>query len=410
MENLKIVFTLAWRNLWRNKMRTGIMIAATLFAVFLAILMKSVQEGAYDLQIQNLVSYHSGFLQIQNEAFEEDKSLDNGLFFDEGLAQKIQETKGISAYTPRIESFILASSKEITKGVMLTGTNPTNENQLTGLEKRVIEGKYFSSGSDALMLGKGLAKFLKVGVGDTLIFYGSGYHASTAVGQYPITAILEFGAPQLNENMIYMPLKACQELFGAPDLVTSVALNLNSRRDMRKVQTALEKSLKGTDNTVKNWEEMMPELVSSIEGDRASGSIMLGILYMIIGFVIYGTLLMMINERIREFSMLIAIGMKNKLLSATLLIECIIMTFIGAVLGSVLSLPITNWLHHSPIKLEGGAGKAYEQVGFEPVITAITRFDIVASQTYLVAIMSLLLSVYPMIKVLKINALDGMRA
>ncbi|WP_304235390.1 FtsX-like permease family protein [Jiulongibacter sediminis] len=409
MQNLKLIITMAWRNLWRNRVRTSIMIAATLFAVFLAIIMRSVQEGVYERQIQNMVSYYSGFLQVQNPAFSDEKTIDNSLIFDTDLEQKITSIPEITSYSPRIESFALASSEEVSKGVMITGSDPTLEDELTGLKKRVLEGTYFTADSDELMLGKGLAKYLKVSPGDTVVFYGAGYHASTAVGKYPVAAILEFGAPQLNDNMVYMPLKASQRLFSAPEMATTVAVNLESRKDMKEVQSELQLAIGETGNEVKNWEELMPELVNSIEGDRESGKIMLYVLYMIIGFVIYGTLLMMIQERKREFSMLVAIGMKNKMLSLTLMVECIIMTVIGAIFGSLLSIPITSWLHNSPVKLEGGAGKAYEQVGFEPVITAVTDPALISSQTWVVAIMSIVLSIYPMIKLLKMEPLEGLR-
>ncbi|MGR3812234.1 ABC transporter permease [Jiulongibacter sp. NS-SX5] len=410
MQNIKLILTMAWRNLWRNRVRTSIMIAATLFAVFLAVVMQSVQEGVYERQIQNMVSYYSGYLQIQNEAFSDEKTIDNSLIFDRQLEDELKAIPEISAYSPRIESFALASSEEVSKGVMITGTVPELEDQLTGLRKRVKEGNYFTENSDELMIGKGLAKYLKVAPGDTLVFYGAGYHASTAVGKYPIGAILEFGAPQLNDNMIYMPLRASQQLFSAYDMATTVAINLGSRKDMHDVQQTILTKLEGTGNTVKNWEEIMPELIQSIEGDRASGKIMLYVLYMIIGFVIYGTLLMMISERTREFSMLVAIGMKNKFLSFTLMVECLIMTFIGALLGSLLTIPITNYLKNSPVPLDGGAGSAYEQVGFEPVISAVTDPAIIATQTWTVALMSIVLSLYPMLKLLKLKPLDGLRA
>ena len=409
MENIKLIVIMAWRNLWRNKSRTSIMIAATLFAVLLAVVMRSTQEGVYELQIKNLVGYHSGYLQVQNPAYDSEKTLDNSLLFDSSLEKKIQTISEVTAYTPRIESFVLAASSETTKGIMLTGSDPAKENDLTGLKKRVKEGSYFTKGSEGIMIGKGLARYLKIGINDTLIFYGSGYHASSAVDKYPVVGILEFGSPQLNDNMAYMPLKASQNLFSATDLVTSVAINIENRKALLEVQSTIQSGLDNEVYQVKNWEEMMPELVNQIEGDRSSGVVMLGVLYMIIGFVIYGTLLMMISERLREFSMLVAIGMKNKLLALTLLLECIIMTFIGAVLGGLLSVPLTSWLHNSPIKLEGGAGKAYEQVGFEPVITAITDIGIISSQAWIVAIMSLFLSIYPMIKILRMRALDGMR-
>lgn len=409
MQSLKIILTLAWRNLWRNRSRTIIMISATLFAVLLAVATKSVQEGMYDRQIDNVVTFSSGYLQIQNPAFADDRTIDNAFEFSDEITELVKKNEDIKAYTPHLESFALVAEKDIAKGAMITGTDPKQEAQMTGLDKRVIKGKYFSE-NDGVMIGKGLANYLKVTIGDSVIFMGQGYHGSSAYSMFPVVGILEFGSPQLNDNMVYMPIALAQNMLSANGLITSLSINPKDKDDMRKIQNQLLPEIKKSGLTIKNWEELMPDLKNTIESDRKSGGITLGVLYMIIGFVIYGTLLMMISERLREFSMLIAVGMKNRLLAATLAIECAIMAFLGGILGGIFSLPITFWLEKFPIRLEAGQAKAYEVIGFEPVITARTDWGIIFSQTQLVVVMSLLLSIYPVIKILKIDPLKGMRS
>lgn len=409
MDNIKLILTLAWRNLWRNKTRTAIMIAATLFAVLLAVLMKSVQDGMYDRQIDNVVTFNTGYLQIQQKDYSDERTLDNSFEFLPELSQKIAKTKGVKSFTPRLESFVLAANGDVSKGVMITGTNPKLETELTGLNKKVIKGKYFEDKAE-IMIGKGLAKYLKVNIGDTVVFIGSGYHGISANGKFPVVGILEFGAPQLNDNMMYMPLDIAQELFGTGNQVTSVGVNIFSRKEMKAVQKRLVAVSDTTQLRVKNWEELMPDLLNQIEGDKSSGGIILGVLYMIIGFVIYGTLLMMISERMHEFSMLIAVGMKNRLIAFTLALECVIMAFLGGILGGLASVPITSWLQNSPIKLEGAISSAYEKVGFEPVITANMDWSIIWSQTQFVVILSMILSIYPIIKILRIDPLEGMKS
>lgn len=385
------------------------MIAATLFAVLLAILMRSIQEGVYDGQITSMASFHTGLIQLQNPQFEKEKSLDYTLSLSDDISDILESNPNITGYTPRIENFILASSEEITKGIMITGTDPEKEDQMTGLSSKVVEGSYFKNNEDGLLIGKDLASYLKTSPGDTVVLIGSGYHAQTAVGKYPVAGILNLGAPKLNQNMVYLPLKATQTLFSAPDMATSIAINLTKRSKTMDTQAALQDQLNGKDLVVKNWQQLMPELVNSIKADRGGGQIILFVLYIIIGFVVYGTLLMMLSERKREFSTMIAIGMKNKLLAYILLAESIIMTLLGAVLGGLVSIPFTEWLYRSPIKLSGNTAKAYAQVGFEPMITAVTSPSIIGKQAIIVGVMALLLSIYPMIKLMKTDALDGLR-
>ncbi|MCD4694741.1 MAG: ABC transporter permease, partial [Bacteroidales bacterium] len=171
---MKTYFKLAWRNLWRSKKRTLITVSSILFGVFFVVMMSSLQQGSFENMIENMVRFYSGYIQVQHEGFKENKSLNNSFVYDSKLDEAIKQAGGITQSTSRIESFALASTGEKSYGAMVFGIIPESENKISNLSKRVSQGKYLSSGSNGIMIGKGLAANLGIGLNDTLILLGQG--------------------------------------------------------------------------------------------------------------------------------------------------------------------------------------------------------------------------------------------
>ena len=156
-----MLIKLAWRNIWRNKRRTYITMGVMFFSVLLAILMRSMQNGVYDEMINNVVGYYTGQIQIHQKGYWEEQTLDNALQLNDTL-YNVLENQLPNQYTERIETFVLAASNSTTKGAMLVGVNPENENQLTHIEEKLIEGNYLTPEDNAALIGEGLAKKLKL--------------------------------------------------------------------------------------------------------------------------------------------------------------------------------------------------------------------------------------------------------
>ena len=153
---------LAWRNLWRNKRRTLITTASVLFAVFFAILMRSMQLGTYANYINNYVKSYTGYIQVHKKGYWEDKDFNKSMTYNNLLIEKLSKVSNITAIVPRLESFALASYSRQTKGVIVAGIVPVNENKLTGLSKKLIRGKFIEDHDKGLLVAQNLAKFLDI--------------------------------------------------------------------------------------------------------------------------------------------------------------------------------------------------------------------------------------------------------
>ena len=164
MNNIKI----AWRNLWRNKRRTLITVASVFFGVLFSTVMSSLQEGSYSSMVDNVVKFYSGYIQVHSEDYWENKTINNSFEPTDTLFHKINQVKEVIHFTPRLESFALASSEEITKGVMVLGVDPVKESQVTGIEKWIEKGRYLNPGDKGILVGIDLAKYLQLDLNDNL--------------------------------------------------------------------------------------------------------------------------------------------------------------------------------------------------------------------------------------------------
>jgi ABC-type lipoprotein release transport system permease subunit len=378
------------------------------FAVLLAIFMQSLQKGIFDNLVKNVVSFYSGYVQIHKSGYWKEQILDNGFVLPDTLKKNIRTTPGIIGVVPRLESFMLVSGSTLTKGCMIVGTDPTEETNLTQLKEKIISGAYLDSNDRSVLLSEGLAKKLKLNPNDTLIIIGQGYQGSMAAGKYPVKGLVHFGSPELNEGLVYMPLSLAQELLSAEQLLTSVALNINNPLQLKTIQNQIAK-LTGETFEVMNWEEMMPEISTHIKADGVSLSIFTGFLYLIIGFGIFGTILMMTIERKQEFGMLIAIGMKKVKIANMLIQETIFISLLGVLVGIMISLPAVIYFNFKPLSLGGKVAEMYEKFGFEPVFPAALDAQIFLNQSIIVLVLAAVIGVYPLWYVRSLNPIEAMK-
>src|SRR5690349_10990209 len=126
-----MLIQLAWRNVWRNKRRTIITISSIFFAVLLALFMRSMQKGSYENMIRNSVELYSGYIQIHRAGYWQDKSINNMMEVNDSLTSIVQSTPHVNYYITRLETFVLAASRDVSKGVVVIGTSPEEEDRMT---------------------------------------------------------------------------------------------------------------------------------------------------------------------------------------------------------------------------------------------------------------------------------------
>ena len=400
--------SLSWRNLWRNKRRTIIAAASVFFAVVLAIAMRSMQHGSYAYMIYSSAKLFTGYLQIQGKNYWENRSLDESISINSQQLDSVAAIPHVTSATPRLEAYSLISFKNSTKVSQVIGVDPQAENAMTDLESRVVDGQYLRPGSDGVLIGRGLAEVLGVNVGDSIVLYGQGYHGQIAAAQLPIDGIVKLPFPEMNNGLVYLTLSNAQDIFSAYGRITSLAIMVDNLNHLQGVRDSIG-GLFDDRYTIMTWDEMMPDLVQGIELDNASGIIMLIILYIVIAFGVFGTIMMMTSERAKEFGILISVGMKRIKLASVTTLETIFISLLGVLAGIAGSLPVIYYFYANPIRITGEAAKAYEMFGVEPILAFSKDAGIFFSQSLVVLIIALATALYPLIFIYRLRPVKAIR-
>ena len=400
---------LAWRNIWRNKRRSIITISSITFAVLLACVMRSMQLGSYGNMIDNAVGFYTGYIQIHKNGYWDEKILDNSFEYNKKDVTAIESIAGIEAVVPRIESYALASVGNQTKGVLVLGIDPEQEDKLTKMKKKLINGAYLESNDEGVLVAEGLAKYLKLDIGDTLVLVGQGYRGANAAGLFPVKGILKFPVPEQNNQSVYLSLPKAQWFYDAGGMLTTIAISVDQVKNVARIKSEIVAYLNSTNYEVMDWLELVPDLIQGIELDNISGQIMLLVLYVVIGFGMLGTFLMMAAERQYEFGVMMAVGMRRFKMQWLVFIETLMLTFLGVLSGIVVSLPILTYFYYNPIRFTGDAAKAFESFGVEPIYSFSLDISIFTNQAWAVFIMAVIFGAYPLWSIYKLKVVNAMR-
>lgn len=406
---MKTNLKLAWRNLWRNRRRTLIALSSIVFSVLLASWMRSMQEGSYDSMIDNSVKFYSGYLQVQDSAYWGERTLENTFESDEKIKSEIANITDVTLVSERLESFALAANHLKSKPAMIMGIEPENEDQITQISKKIKQGSFLKTGDPGAVLGKGLADYLKLNVGDTLVLISQGYHGISAAGLFEIKGIMSHPNSEFDKRMIFLEINTAREFYSAYNLSTSLVVMTDNHYEVNHIKHAIQKILP-VQNTVLTWTEMQPEIEQLIESDRGSGLIMLGILYMVIAFGMFSVVIMMVKERLREFGVVHAVGMQKRKLAVVVFFETIFIGLIGCSIGLIISYLFCLYFYYNPIPLTEEMASATEQYGMEPYMFFSLKSSLFYSQMIIVFLISVFISVFPIVNISRLKITKAMRS
>ncbi|MCX7986803.1 MAG: ABC transporter permease [Bacteroidales bacterium] len=398
------MWSLAWRNIWRNKRRTAITAASIMFAVFFCILMRGFQIGTWHDLIDSVLRSYTGYVQIHAKGFWDNHTLDYLIPENDPKISALDSLQlPIKRFIPRFESFALASNTQKIKAVIVTGISPSLEKNFTRIHEKIIDGEYLHENEKAILVSQRLAKFLNIAVGDSLVLMSQGYQGASAASLLKVKGIVKLPSPEFDNQMIFMPLATAQDFYSSPDLITSWIVDLKNPDEMKKVVKMLSAHLPTDRYEVMSWHEMLVELYQQYVSDEGGSVIMMIILYLIVGFGIFGTAMMMLNERRYELGIMIAIGMQRWRVSSLLSLELFLICIMGLIAGVALSVPILTYYHYHPITFTGQMAEAYKAFGMEPVMSIAWRIDYILHQMLNVALIAIIVLAYPVYSVFRLN-------
>ena len=348
-------FQLAWRNLFRHTRRTWLTTGAIAFCNVILVFMVSLQLGMYQLMIEGGLRPFTGHLQVQHADYLEGQKLRQTVPEATALAADLRTTLGLESVSARAAGFALVSSEERSYGVQILGVDPRHEVLVSSVPGLVREGRYLEDMDAAeVVVGEGLARNLRAGVGDELTFLGTGRDGSFAAGVATIVGVFRSGITEMDRGAVEVPLGYFQETFAMGSAGNSVVVLAPSLFRVPEIESATTAAIPADrDLVVRDWDALQPGLKQAIQSDLGSAVFMYGVLVVLVAFGVLNTQLMSVLERTREFGVVMALGVSPKRLSRVVLLEATLMGLIGAGIGMALGLAIILFFSRVGITFPG---------------------------------------------------------
>ena len=408
---MSITLRLAWRNLWRQPRRTWLTMGAMVFSNVLLVFMISLQLGTYRMMIDNTLNAFTGHLQIQYDGYKDDQTIRQVVPNVRGLAADLRTGLGLEAVGARAAAFALASSEERSYGIQIIGVEPEFEPQVSTLPGLIDQGRYLSEGVvPEIVIGTVLARNLKVQVGDELTILGSGRDGSFAAAIVNIVGIFDSGMNDLDRLFAQMPIQMFQDTFAMEGAGHNVVIRAPDLFQVASVQQQTEALLPaGEDLVIHDWDALLPGLQQAIQADLLGAWFMYGVLVILVAFSVLNTQLMSVLERTREFGIVMSLGVTPGRLGRLVLLETMMIGFLGLVLGALLGGLLTYYFSVNGFSYPGLdeiAGQFNLPDRIYPDPSAISLF-VGPSLVYLA---SLLAALYPAARLHWLQPVQAMRA
>ncbi len=405
------VIRLAWRNLWRHKRRTWLTASAIAFSAMLLVFMITLQLGAYDMMIDTTVRVFHGHLQVQRAGYLDKPQMRATVPDAAALAERLRRATALQAIAVRAQGFALAASRDRTYGVPVLGVQPAYEPKVSTLPHLVKRGRYLAADdAQELVLGAALARNLRVTVGDELTLLGSGKDGSVAATVLPVVGIFDSGNPELDRNLVQMPLATFQDVFSMGEEAHAIVVSGESVEAIPRTKAAVAAELAGSPQlVVLDWEELMPGVKQLIQTDMVQNWITYLALILIVTLSIMNTFLMSVLERTREFGIMLALGATPMRLGLVIMLESALLTLIGLVIGIALGGAVAVYFHFTGFTFPG-MQEIYAQFGLPGVITPQISFTTFTLGPAVILVFTLLAALYPALRIRKLEPVEAIHA
>ncbi len=401
------MFRLALKNILYYRGRSITTFLLTFISAYFFIVYVAFMDGSHSSMLKNALEVYTGSLQIYQKEYRDEGGYDYLIEDTEKVFQLLNHTEGLKAYSSRLETYGIASSKERSAAIMLTGVDFAKEAQLSELKKAFVEGTYDSKGA-CLYLGSDLAKKLQVKIGDEVSFVGSAIDYSFVAELFKVCAVFKTGMYDFDTQSAFMNREYFDQIFFSENRSSYIVAMANKMQEndhiAGQITQALPKDLK-----VYTWEELMKPMVELMEIDSIFGYISMGLFFLVIFFVIMIYGFINVSARIKEFGVLKSIGLSDRNIDLLLLYEIVILTLAALALATPLGAYTAYYFEAHPIVIEGMT-ELYKEYGVvsDEVPTLFQPFTVVWN-TALVFVLNLLSVLYPMVYVRSYTPVEAMR-
>jgi putative ABC transport system permease protein len=409
IENMKTLIKISWRNIWRNRSRSLIIIVAIVLGLMGGVFSAAVRLGTEQQQYTEAIENQISHIQIHHPEFianpEAGYSIPDGL----SMADKLAGHPKIRTASARTLLDGMVASANMTAGVRIKGVNPEREAQTTSLDQLITEGTYFEDNGrlPSVIIGERLAENLNVGIGSRIVLTFQDISGEIVSASFRVEGLFAVSSTRFMERNVFVRSEALTHFAGADELVTEIAVLLYNSDDYRLMKEELQAYYPDTE--VRHWADLMPSLYFSLEFLDQSLIWLVGIIVLGVSFGLLNTILMSVLERVREFGVLMAIGMKKARVFTMVVMETTMVSLIGGLIGLSLSWIMVEWLNKRGLDLSGVGGEGMGEFGYASVIYPNIDPGFFLEIMVVVLAFAILAAIYPAWKAIRLVPAEAVR-
>lgn len=402
-----MLFIIAWRNIWRNKTRSGVVIFSVIIGVWAGAMLIGVEWGMAEQRQNDAIQNEVSHIQIHLKDFKQDKEPQFVIPNSNDVMGGILKSENVKAVSGRGITMGMILTATSSAGVKIQGVVPADEAHIIGLDKAIMDGSYFdTSKQNQVLIGEKLANKINLKIKSRVVLTFSDKDGNVVSGAFRIAGIFNTHNAIIDEGVAYVKKQDLASLLNTGDNVHEIAILLNNNN---KVEPELIKMKNQFPTlTVESWRQVAPEIGLLIDMLVVLIEIIMVIILFALAFGIVNTMLMAMLERTREIGMMMALGMNKIKIFILVLVETVMLVMIGCPFGLMLSYAVVRFYSSRGINL-GQYGKALETVGLDNFIYPQVTLRQYEGIVLMVIITALIASIFPARKALKIDPAQSIK-
>jgi len=402
-------FQLGWRNIWRNPRRTAVIMTAIVIGVWSMIFLGALMRGMTDQMVRNGISTLTGHIQVHHKGYRNDPVIENSMTDPRAVESVIKkELPSGVRWSSRVRVNAVVSNARHTAGITFVGINPSQEAEISFIGTAVTEGRYLKDDDTyGIVVGKALVEKFGTKLGRKMLVMSQGTDKEIASRAFRIVGIFRAEMEATEKQFVFVTMQAAQRMLKMKDGISEISLVLPDPKNVDTIAESLRAVLSAVDYEVQTWRELLPFVTAYLNVYDGFVFIWFIVVFIAMGFGIVNTTLMAVFERIREFGLLKALGMKPWWIVKEVLTESFFLLVIGMIIGNALSFLSVYALSGVGIDLSALA-EGSEYFGISRVIYPAIHPNDVIMANLVVFVLGLIVSVYPAVKAARFTPIEAL--
>lgn len=399
---------IAWRNVWRNKTRSMVIVIAVALGLWGGIFSDAFMQGMTEQQIYSSIHTETGHIQLNQKGFLVNHDMQLNMPGADSITARLSKLPGVQAATSTIQLTSMASTSSGSAGIMINGIDPAAQEKVSNLNTLLTTGDYFKSDrTNLIVIGQQLADKLHIKLHSRIVLTLQTTAGDIVYGAFKVAGIFRTHNSDFDKQMVFVRKKDLQALISfTPGAASLVTVLLHNTDDTKMVTAEIQKMF--PELQVQPWMQLSPMLQILSSTVTQMTIIFVGIILIALAFGIVNTMLMAVLDRTHEIGMLLSIGMKPSKVFAMIILETIFLSLTGAAVGIALSVGTISWFGHTGINLSFIA-EGINAFGYASIVYPSLGADFYLALSVMVFIIALIAGLFPARHAIRLKPAEALR-